>query len=116
MYKDRNKLFSLTILIISFTFFFFSFSIVYPMEIFGEDSKVFEAQIKFEKPADFNKYRDNLHSEVFDFKLLTNNTDLCTMGNCKFEFIDDNYINGLRFQNNEQLTLTGTLEIYYNNK
>jgi hypothetical protein len=87
----------------------FFFSVTF--DIFGENEKVFEAQIIFEKPADFTKYRDNLHSEVFNIKLLTNNNDLCPSGNCKFEFIDDDYINGLRYQNDEQLSLTGTLEV-----
>jgi hypothetical protein len=110
MYKNRKTLFSFTIISISFLFFSLS------LEVFGENLKVFDAQITFEKPADFTKYRDNLHSEVFEVKLLSNSTDLCPTGNCKFEFIDDDYIQGLRFQNNEQLVLIGTLEVYYNNK
>lgn len=110
MYKKRKTLYSFTI--ISMSLLFFSIT----LEVFGENLKVFEAQITFEKPADFTKYRDNLHSEVFELKLLSNSTDLCPTGNCKFEFIDDDYIQGLRFQNNEQLVLIGTLEVYYNNK
>jgi hypothetical protein len=105
MYKNRKVLYSFTMISMSLLFFSVTF------DIFGENEKVFEAQIIFEKPADFTKYRDNLHAEVFDLKQLTNNNDLCPSGNCKFEFIDDDYINGLRYQNNEQLSLTGTLEV-----
>jgi hypothetical protein len=108
MYKNRKTFYSFTI--ISMSLLFFSIN----LEVFGENLKVFEAQITFEKPADFTIYRDNLHNEKFELKLLSNKTDLCPTENCKFEFIDDDYINGLRFQNNEQLVLTGTLEVYTN--
>ena len=115
MHNDKDKkLLIYSFMIASIFFSLLSFSPY--TEIFGQDSKVFDAQITFEKPADFTKYRDNLHSEVFELKLLSNSTDLCPTGNCKFEFIDDDYIQGLRFQNNEQLVLIGTLEVYYNNK
>ena len=113
MHNDK-KLLIYSLMMTSIFFSLLSFSSY--TEIFGQDSKVFDAQITFEKPADFTKYRDNLHSEVFELKLLNNSTDLCPTENCKFEFIDDDYIQGLRFQNNEQLVLIGTLEVYYNNK
>ncbi len=107
MYNNRKIIYSFTILPVALLFFSF------PLEVFGEN-KVFETQISFEKPADFAIYQDNLHSEGFELNLLNNKTDLCPTDNCKYEFIDDDYIMGLRFQNNEQLVLTGALEVYPN--